>query len=67
MLGTALWLVVAGIVEGFVTPRGLGPVVAVVVGLAVAAPYWALLVAAGLARRGFRQAATASAFRNPTG
>lgn len=48
-LGTALWLVVAGLVEGFVTPRGIGNALALFVGLGLAALYWALVVA-----RGFR-------------
>lgn len=50
VLGTACFLVVAGLVEGFVTPRGIGVVPAVVLGLALAAPYWALLGLAGRAR-----------------
>jgi uncharacterized membrane protein SpoIIM required for sporulation len=47
VLGTAALLVVAGLVEGFVTPAGLGtaPVVAIGVGLGVA--FWALVGARG--------------------
>lgn len=46
-LGTAPWLVVAGIIEGFVTPEevGLGP--ALVVGVAFGAIYWALVLLRG--------------------
>jgi uncharacterized membrane protein SpoIIM required for sporulation len=44
VLGTAPWLVVAGIVEGFVTPSGLGLVVVAAVGFALAAVYWSLVV-----------------------
>ena len=41
-LGTAPWLVLAGLVEGFVTPTGLGPLGALAVGLLVAGCYWGL-------------------------
>jgi uncharacterized membrane protein SpoIIM required for sporulation len=41
-LGTAPWLVLAGLVEGFVTPVGLGPLGALAVGLLVAGCYWGL-------------------------
>jgi uncharacterized membrane protein SpoIIM required for sporulation len=43
-LGTAPWLVLAGLVEGFVTPSGLGVAAALTIGLALGALYWALLV-----------------------
>lgn len=46
-LGTAPWLVLAGIVEGFVTPRGLSLPVASAVGLALGAVYWALVIVRG--------------------
>lgn len=44
VLGTAVWLVVAGLVEGFVTPAGygLGPVLVVGIGLGVV--YWGLVL-----------------------
>jgi uncharacterized membrane protein SpoIIM required for sporulation len=42
-LGTALWLVVAGVVEGVVTPMGIGPWPAVVVGFGLGALYWSLV------------------------
>lgn len=42
-LGTAPWLVVAGLVEGFVTPAGIGVGPALAVGLGLGAPYWALV------------------------
>ncbi len=41
VLSTAPWLVLAGLVEGFVTPHHLALVPAVAVGLGLAAPYWA--------------------------
>ncbi len=42
VLGTAVWLVVAGLTEGLVTPLGIGPVAAVAVGFGLAALYWLL-------------------------
>jgi uncharacterized membrane protein SpoIIM required for sporulation len=44
VLGTAVWLVVAGLIEGFVTPRGIGLWPAVGVGVAAAALYWGLVL-----------------------
>jgi uncharacterized membrane protein SpoIIM required for sporulation len=52
VLGTAPWLVVAGLVEGFLTPTGAGLVVALVVGFGLAALFWALVLALGRARGG---------------
>ncbi|HUR22457.1 MAG TPA: stage II sporulation protein M [Acidimicrobiales bacterium] len=43
VLGTALWLVVAGVVEGFVTPAGLGVGAAVAFGLALGGVFWGLV------------------------
>jgi uncharacterized membrane protein SpoIIM required for sporulation len=43
VLGTAPWLVLAGLVEGFVTPRGIGAGPAAVVGILLAGSYWGLL------------------------
>lgn len=42
-LGTAPWLVLAGLVEGFVTPAGIGLGPALVVGFALGGVYWALV------------------------
>lgn len=47
VLGTAPWLVLAGLVEGFVTPTGLGLVPAVIFGLVLGAVYWALFIGRG--------------------
>lgn len=47
-LGTALWLVVAGLVEGFLTPRGIGIMPALLVGFGLGGLYWALVVTRGL-------------------
>jgi len=44
VLGTAPWLVLAGLVEGFLTPRGLGLATAVAIGVALGAAYWTLVV-----------------------
>ncbi len=43
VLGTALWLVVAGLTEGLLTPLGIGPWWAVGVGFALGGLYWALV------------------------
>ncbi|HEV7861125.1 MAG TPA: stage II sporulation protein M, partial [Acidimicrobiia bacterium] len=43
VLGTMPWFVLAGLVEGFVTPTSLPLGAAVAVGLAVASPYWILV------------------------
>lgn len=46
-LGTALCLIVAGFVEGFVTPAGFGLVINTIVGVSLAAAYWALVIIRG--------------------
>jgi len=51
VLGTAPWLVVAGLVEGFVTPRAIGFSAAVTLGFAIAAVYWMLVIVLGRASR----------------
>jgi uncharacterized membrane protein SpoIIM required for sporulation len=51
VLGTAPWLVVAGLVEGFLTPSGLGLPVVLAVGFGLGALYWGLVVALGRATR----------------
>jgi uncharacterized membrane protein SpoIIM required for sporulation len=43
VLGTAAWLVVAGVIEGFVTPAGLGLGPVLAIGFGVAALYWLLV------------------------
>ncbi len=43
VLGTAPWLVLAGLVEGFVTPEGLGLATVTAVGFALGVVYWALV------------------------
>jgi uncharacterized membrane protein SpoIIM required for sporulation len=49
-LGTALWLVVAGLTEGFVTPRGLPLTAALAVGLFLFAVFWGLVAVRGHSR-----------------
>jgi uncharacterized membrane protein SpoIIM required for sporulation len=44
VLGTAPWLVVAGLVEGFVTPAGLGLGIALAVGFGLGGVFWALVL-----------------------
>jgi hypothetical protein len=43
VLGTAPWLIVAGIVEGFITPAGLGLTTVVSVGLVLGVLFWTLV------------------------
>jgi uncharacterized membrane protein SpoIIM required for sporulation len=49
MLGTSVWLVVAGLIEGFVTPAGLNVASAAAVGIPFGLVYWTLVVALGRA------------------
>jgi uncharacterized membrane protein SpoIIM required for sporulation len=42
ILGTAPWLVLAGLIEGFITPQGLGLEAMLFVGFLVGGIYWAL-------------------------
>jgi uncharacterized membrane protein SpoIIM required for sporulation len=49
-LGTVPWLVLAGLVEGFLTPTGLGLIPALTIGLALGAIYWALIAWRGARR-----------------
>jgi uncharacterized membrane protein SpoIIM required for sporulation len=44
VLGTAPWLVVAGLVEGFLTPAGAGLDAVLAVGLSLGAVYWGLVL-----------------------
>jgi uncharacterized membrane protein SpoIIM required for sporulation len=52
VVGTAPWLVLAGLIEGFLTPAGLGLPSVLVLGFGVAAVYWALVLTLGRPRRG---------------
>ncbi len=47
VLGTAPWLVVAGLVEGFLTPSGLTLAEALGIGATLAATYWTLVLRLG--------------------
>jgi uncharacterized membrane protein SpoIIM required for sporulation len=46
-LGTACWLVVAGLVEGFVTPAGAGLTTVITIGLGLGALYWGCVIFLG--------------------
>jgi uncharacterized membrane protein SpoIIM required for sporulation len=63
VLGTAPWLVLAGLVEGFITPRGLGLGPVIVIGFALGVLYWALVLRRG--RKPFEVAATAAPGPSP--
>jgi uncharacterized membrane protein SpoIIM required for sporulation len=43
VLGTAIWLIVAGLTEGLVTPLGIGVVPAIAVGVGLGGLYWGLV------------------------
>ena len=47
VLATAPWLILAGLVEGFVTPHHLALGPALAVGVGIAAPYWLLVARLG--------------------
>jgi uncharacterized membrane protein SpoIIM required for sporulation len=51
VLGTAPWLVLAGLVEGFVTPSGFDAAVVWTVGLGLGVFYWSLVLWRGRAPR----------------
>jgi len=65
VLGTAVWLVVAGLVEGLVTPLGIGPGRAIAVGVGLAAIYWALVWRLGRPRPEREPAFTAGPGASP--
>jgi uncharacterized membrane protein SpoIIM required for sporulation len=51
VLGTAVWLIIAGLVEGFITPERMGVVVVTVVGVGLAVIYWMLVWHRGVKAR----------------
>lgn len=59
VLGTVPWLVAAGLVEGFVTPRGLGLGPAVALGVALGTCFWGLVLWRGRPPRQSRARALA--------
>jgi uncharacterized membrane protein SpoIIM required for sporulation len=67
VLGTAPWLVVAGLVEGFVTPEGLGLPTVLAVGLALGIVYWSLVVGRGRAPSAPGNALTGARAASPVG
>jgi uncharacterized membrane protein SpoIIM required for sporulation len=50
VLGTAPWLVLAGLVEGFVTPAGIGFGAVMTVGISLGLVYWGLVFYRGRLR-----------------
>jgi uncharacterized membrane protein SpoIIM required for sporulation len=50
LIGTVPWLVLAGLIEGFVTGSGLGLTAALAVGVAAGGAYWTLVFWRGRAR-----------------
>jgi uncharacterized membrane protein SpoIIM required for sporulation len=51
VLGTVPWVILAGIIEGFVTRSGFGLVPGIVLGFGVGAIYWTLVFVRGRPRR----------------
>ena len=49
VIGTIPWFVLAGLVEGFVTPAGFGPLIAGIVGVSLGSLYWGLVLWRGRA------------------
>ena len=47
VLGTVPWVILAGIIEGFVTRSGFGLVPGIVLGVGVGAIYWGLVFVRG--------------------
>jgi uncharacterized membrane protein SpoIIM required for sporulation len=52
VLGTVPWFIIAGLIEGFVTPAGFGPTVAGIVGVIAGGIYWFLVWYRGRMRAG---------------
>jgi uncharacterized membrane protein SpoIIM required for sporulation len=50
VIGTIPWFVLAGLIEGFFTPAGFGPMWSGIVGFSVGAIYWALVFWRGRTR-----------------
>lgn len=43
VLGTVPWFVIAGLVEGYITPAGFGPTIAGIIGVSLGSLYWGLV------------------------
>lgn len=54
VLGTVPWVILAGIIEGFVTRSGFGLVPGIVLGFGVGATYWSLVLIRGRPQHGRR-------------
>jgi hypothetical protein len=51
VLGTIPWLVLAGLIEGFLTPAGLGLTLSTLIGITAGATFWSLLIWRGFLHR----------------
>jgi uncharacterized membrane protein SpoIIM required for sporulation len=67
VLATAPWLVVAGLTEGFITPRGLPLPAAIAVGVALGGVFWTLVLTRGRAPRSRQARATVARAPSPAG
>ena len=61
VLGTVPWVILAGIIEGFVTRAGFGLVPGIVLGFGVGATYWALVFVRGRPQQPRRRSAARAA------
>jgi uncharacterized membrane protein SpoIIM required for sporulation len=60
VLGTVPWVILAGIIEGFVTRAGFGLVPGIVLGVGVGAIFWTLVIVRGRPRPAERSVAAAA-------
>ncbi len=65
VLGTVPWVILAGIIEGFVTRSGFGLVPGIVLGVGVGAVYWTLVVVRGRPRPAAAPGLTAAPATSP--
>ncbi|MEA2223201.1 MAG: hypothetical protein QOH83_1577 [Solirubrobacteraceae bacterium] len=65
VLGTVPWVVLAGLIEGFVTRAGVGLVPGIVLGVGVGAVYWTLVVVRGRPRPAAAPGLTAAPATSP--
>ena len=67
VIGASLWLVVAGLVEGFITPQRVGFGTATAIGVGLALVFWVLVVALGRRDRVVEPAADPVQLADPRG
>lgn len=65
VLGTVPWVVLAGIIEGFVTRAGFGLAPGIVLGVGVGAVYWGLVLVRGRPQRAAAPVLTAAPATSP--